>query len=298
MGTSASASETRTVLVPAQTVKAVGIVLDQASAMTTIDTTMSRNLPGVFTLPFSNQQPKPGIKPFDGESARPYVPASSGAEGEYIVDNEDAGFKLPDKGRENWLRSTVRRIFVPDQGEEDYGTFGSLLNPPDHWEPLIIQNFFGRFVRSAFVKKSGQGASKVAWTVNLKEAGEYGIYFYYEGIGAGMGRGGAMMALGRGGFAMGGTPPSGGQRGGGNTAGPQPTGRGFNVPRLQPGKKHFLIHHEGRAEEVVVDLRDVPAGWTLIGNFRLAAGENLVELTDKNEERFVLADAIKWVQQK
>ena len=298
MGTSASASETRTVLVPAQTVKAVGIVLDQASAMTTIDTTMSRNLPGVFTLPFSNQQPKPGVKPFDGESARPYVPASSGAEGEYIVDNEDAGFKLPDKGRENWLRSTVRRIFVPDQSEEDYGTFGSLLNPPDHWEPLIIQNFFGRFVRSAFVKKSGQGASKVAWTVNLKEAGEYGIYFYYEGIGAGMGRGGAMMALGRGGFAMGGTPPSGGQRGGGNTAGPQPTGRGFNVPRLQPGKKHFLIHHEGRAEEVVVDLRDVPAGWTLIGNFRLAAGENLVELTDKNEERFVLADAIKWVQQK
>lgn len=298
MGTSASASETRTVLVPAQTVKAVGIVLDQASAMTTIDTTMSRNLPGMFTLPFSNQQPKPGVKPFDGESARPYVPASPGAEGEYIVDNEDAGFKLPDKGRENWLRSTVRRIFVPDQSEEDYGTFGSLLNPPDHWEPLIIQNFFGRFVRSAFVKKSGQGASKVAWTVHLDQAGEYSIYFYYEGIGAGMGRGGNVMALGRGGFAMGGAPPSGGQRGGGTTAGTQASGRGFNVPRLQPGKKHFLIHHEGRAEEVVVDLRDVQASWTLIGNFRLAAGENLVELTDKNEERFVLADAIKWVQQK
>ncbi len=298
MGVSASAPETRTVLVPAQTVKAVGIVLDQASAMTTIDTTMSRNLPGMFTLPFSNQQPKPGVKPFDGESARPYIPASPGAEGEYIVDNEDAGFKLADKGRENWLRSTVRRIFVPDQSEADYGTFGSLLNPPDHWEPLIIQNFFGRFVRSAFVKKSGQGVSKVAWTVHLDQAGEYSIYFYYEGIGAGMGRGGNVMALGRGGFAMGGAPPSGGQRGSGTTAGTQAAGRGFNVPRLQPGKKHFLIYHEGRVEEVIVDLRDVPAGWTLIGNFRLAAGENLVELTDKNEERFVLADAIKWVQQK
>jgi hypothetical protein len=294
MGTSASAPETRTVLVQPQTVKEVGIVLDRASAMTTIDTTMSRNLPGMFTLPFSNQQPKPGVKPFDGESTRPYVPASPGGEGEYIVDNEDAGFKLPDKGRENWLRSAVRRIFVPDQSEEEYGTFGSLLNPPDHWEPLIIQSFFGRFVRSAFVKKSGQGESKVAWTVHLDQAGEYSIYFYYEGIGAGMGRGGAMMELGRGGFQV----TADGQRGRGGTTTAQSTGRGFTAPRLQPGKKHFLIHHEGRVEEVVVDLRDVPAGWTLIGNFRLAAGENMVELTDKNEERFVLADAIKWVQQK
>jgi len=298
MGMSAAAPETRTVLVPAGTVKEVGIVLDQASAMTTIDTTMSRNLPGVFTFPFSSQQPKLGVKPFDGESARPYIPALPGAEGEYVVDNEDAGFKLPEKGRENWLRGTVRRIFVPDQSEEDYATLGSLVNPPDHWEPLIIQNFFGRFIRSAVVKKSGQGESKVAWAVNLKEAGDYNIYFYYEGMGAGMGRGGAMMELGRGGFAMGGTPPSGGQRGGGTTAGTPPTSRGVNLPRRQPGKKHFLIHHEGRVEEVVIDLREAQAGWTLIGNFRLAAGENLVELTDKNEERFVLADAVKWVQQR
>jgi len=298
MGTSAAAPETRTVLVQPRTVKEVGIVLDRASAMTTIDTAISRNLPGVFTLPFSSQQPKPGVKPFDGETARPYVPASPGAEGEYIVDNEDPGFKLPEKGRENWLRSAVRRIFVPAQSEDDYGTFGSLINPPDHWEPLIVQNFFGRFVRSAVVKKSGQGTSKVSWTVNLKEAGDYNIYFYYEGMGAGMGRGGAMMELGRGGFAMGGTPPSGGQRGGGVPTGTQPTGRGSNVQRRQPGKKHFLIHHEGRIEEVVVDLREVQAGWALIGNFRLAAGENLVELTDKNEERLVLADAIKWVQQR
>jgi ABC-type transport system involved in multi-copper enzyme maturation permease subunit len=298
MGMSASAPETRTVLVQPRTIKEVGIVLDRASAMTTIDTAMSRNLPGMFTLPFSNQQPKPGVKPFDGESARPYIPVSPGVGGEYIVDNEDAGFKLPEKGRENWLRSMVRRIFVPAQSEEDYATFGSLINPPDNWEPLVMQNFYGRFVRSGLVKKSGQGTSKVAWSVNLKEAGDYNIYFYYEGIGAGMGRGGGMTGMGRGGFAPGGGQPPGGQRGGGGTTTAQSTGRGSNALRLQPGKKHFLIHHEGRAEEVVVDLRDVPAGWTLIGNFRLATGENLVELTDKNEERFVLADAIKWVEQK
>ncbi|MDH4271916.1 MAG: hypothetical protein OEW18_08060, partial [Candidatus Aminicenantes bacterium] len=298
VGTSAAAPETRTVLVQPQTVKEVGIVLDRASAMTTIDTAMSRNLPGVFTLPFSNQQAKPGVNPFDGESARPYVPASPGAEGEYIVDNEDAGFRLPERGRENWLRSAVRRVFVPDQSEEDYATFGSLVNPPDHWEPLVMQNFYGRFVRSGLVKKSGQGASKVAWTVNLQEAGDYDIYFYYEGMGAGLGRGGSFVSMreARGSAAP--APPPGGPRGSGTAAGTQPQGRDFNAPRRQPGKKHFLVHHEGRVEEVVVDLREVPAGWALIGNFRLAAGENLVELTDKNEERLVLADAVKWVQQR
>jgi ABC-type transport system involved in multi-copper enzyme maturation permease subunit len=300
LGALASAQETRTVLLPPQTVKEVGIVLDQASAMTTIDTSMSRNLPGVFTLPFSNQQPRPGIKAFDGESARPYVQAPPGADGEYTVDNVDAGFMLPEKGRENWLRNMVRGLFVPNADEGDSVALATLRNPPDYWEPIISQNFYGRFVRSAYVKKSGQGASKVVWTVNLSAAGTYNIYFYHEGMGAGMGRGGNVVSMmaGRGFAPQAGGQPSGGQRGGGMAAGGQASGRGMAGPQMQPGKKHFLIHHDGKVEEVVVDLKDMPIGWTLIGSYPLAAGENRIELTDKNEERFVLADAVKWVQQR
>lgn len=304
LGVAASAPETRTVLVPPRTVKDVGIVTERASAMTTIDTSISRNLPGVFTLPFSNQPTKPGVKAFDGETARPYVPPTPGADGEYVIDNEDAGFKLPAKGRENWLRSAVRRIVAPDAVEGDYVSAIGLVNPPDNWEPIILQSFYGRFVRSAFVKKSGNGASKVAWTVDLAAPGTYNLYFYYEGLGAGLGRGGAMRGMaGGGGRAMiggPGGPPTGGQgQGGGrNTAAAAQGARGPNAARMQPGKKHFLVRHGSRIEEIVIDLKEAQIGWTLIGSFPLEAGENRIEMTDKNEESFVLADAVKWVLQR
>jgi len=298
-GGAAAASDSRTVLLPGRTVKDVGIVLDQAAVITTIDTTMSQNLPPVFALPFSNQPPAPGIKPFDGEMSQPYVESPPGAGGEYIVDNEDKEFRLPEKGRGNWLRRSVRRLFISEGAETDSVGAAAIMNPPEEWSPLVIQSFYGRFVRSAFVKKSGTGASKVAWTAKLAEPGRYDIYFYYEGFGGAMGRGGGAgmrgMAGGPGGAGM---PAGAGQRPGGAPAGANPAGQGPNAQRLRPGTKHFLVHHEDGVEEVAVELKDARPGWILIGNFRLAAGENLVELTDKNEARFVLADAVKWVQEK
>jgi ABC-type transport system involved in multi-copper enzyme maturation permease subunit len=266
-GGPAQAEEARHILVPARTIKDVGIVLDQPPVLFSIDTSVSRNLPAVIMLPFAGQRPNPGLAPFDGESASPYVPAAADAGGEYIVDNEDSGFKLPDSGRENWLRRILRKILARSPSEEEYASGMNFRNPPDNWQPIITQNFYGRFIRSAFLKKSGEGLSKVSWTANLKEPGSYDIYFYHDGLG------------------------------GGRRAMP-PMRPNQEQPRIRSGKKRFLVHHEDGVEDVVVDLKDSQPGWNLIGTFRLVAGENRVELTDKNEERFVTADAVKWVKQK
>lgn len=293
MGLAASIpSESRTVIVPAMTVKEVGIVLDQAAVTTTIDTTMSRNLPPVFTLPFGSQATPPGAKPFDGEAARPYRQASPGENGEYIVDNEDAGFKLPKKGRENWLRRSVRRVFAADS-EEDPMTLMGLAEPPDDWQPVVLQNFYGRFVRSAVVKKSGAGAKRVAWSANLAEPGTYDLSFHFEGIGGSMGRGLGMAGM-RG--QRGGGPQEGGQRPSGPPGGGETPAQGRGGALARPGSKHFIVHAEDGVEEIVIDLKDARPGWTPIGSFRFAAGESLIELTDKNDGRFVLADAVKWVR--
>jgi hypothetical protein len=62
------------------------------------------------------------------------------------------------------------------------------------------------------------------------------------------------------------------------------------------GKKHFLIYYEDDVEELVVDLADAEDGWNLLGTFPLLSGKNRIELTDKNDIRYVTADAIKWVR--
>jgi hypothetical protein len=302
------AAERRYYYVPARTTKTIGLVLDQPAVATTIDTYISRNLPASFLLPFLTTQTAPGVPAFDGEVDRPYGPADAGAGGEYIVDDEDPGFRTPAGERENWLRTFIRKTFPADVGAEgEYAQFRGILDPPGQWTPIILQNFYGRFVRSAFFKRSGNGQSRVTWTADLKESGEYDISFYHASLvggGAMMGPGGVRGGEmgGRGGFAgrggagggMGQRGQPGGQRGG---QGQPPAGAGLPV-RLQPGKKHFIIHHEDGTEEVVIDLKDAQQEWNLIGTFRLAKGSNTVELTDRNDSIYVLADAVKWTRHK
>ena len=61
------------------------------------------------------------------------------------------------------------------------------------------------------------------------------------------------------------------------------------------GQKFFSISSRDGTEEVEVDLENAEQGWNLIGTFPLDAGPNKIELTDKNDAGFVLADAVKWV---
>ena len=63
-----------------------------------------------------------------------------------------------------------------------------------------------------------------------------------------------------------------------------------------PGKKFFIIPHQYGTEEIEIDLENAEPGWNLLGTFQLEAGPNTVELTDKNEAGYVLADAVKWVK--
>jgi len=100
----------------------------------------------------------------------------------------------------------------------------------------------------------------------------------------------------RGGPGMGGAA---GQRGGQTGAQPRvQAGPGRGPAFLQPGKKHFLIHSVDGTEEISIDLKDAQSGWNLIGTFRLAAGPNKIEMTDRNDTVYVLADAVKWARHK
>ena len=116
---------------------------------------------------------------------------------------------------------------------------------------------------SGHFKKSGDGSSKVAWKVNIAEDGEYDIYYYHIQ---------SMMHM-------------------------RFRGRGRDRNSSQ-GKMYFQIHFNGEIEEVEFDLANTENGWNLLGTFPLSAGENRIELNDKNDLPFVTADAVKWVKRK
>jgi hypothetical protein len=257
----------RTVLLPPNTTKEVGVLLDSRPMMLTVDTTISRNIPATMNLFMMRQGTEDAETFFEGERSYPYEEGQFDTPGEYIVDNEDAGFAVAGGG-DNRLRSAIRRLFDRSNAETEYLDYNS-TNPPGRWTPVILQNFYGKVLRTGHMIKVGEGSNKVSWTVNLPESGSYDIYFYNETMGFGPGRG------------MG-----GGQRGG---------NRG-SLQRPTQEEKHFIVLHEDGTEEIAFDIQESSQGWVMLGTFRLAAGTNTIEQTDKGKGAFLTADAVKWVK--
>jgi hypothetical protein len=252
-----------TILVPAKTTKEVGILLDSQPLILMMDTTISRNIPSTLNMNLWQQRPEEAETFFEGEKSTPYEEDRFDTPGEYIVDNEDPGFAVAGGG-DNQIRSAIRRLFDRSSAETEYLDYNP-TNPPGRWTPVILQNFYGTILHTGHMIKVGEGSNRVSWTVNLQERGSYDIYFYNETMSRGAGRG---------------------QRGGGR--------EGRRRPAQE--EKHFIVHHEEGTEEIPFDIQDSSQGWVLLGTFRLAAGTNTIEQTDKGKGAFLTADAVKWVR--
>jgi hypothetical protein len=249
------------ILVPPKTTKEVGILLDTQPLVLQMDTTISRNIPSTIDLPLWERRSEEAETFFEGERNTPYEEDRSDTSGEYIVDNEDPGFAVAGGG-DNPLRSAIRRLFDRSSVETEYLEYNA-TNPPGRWTPVVLQNFYGTILHTGLMIKVGEGSNKVSWTVDLPESGSYDIYFYNETMS---------------------------RRGGNQRRG----NRGKQMPAQE--EKHFLVHHEDGTEEIVFDIQESSQGWVLLGTFRLAAGSNIIEQTDKGKGAFLTADAVKWVK--
>ncbi len=267
----------KALLVPAETTIEVGISVDQPPALMTIDTYVSQNIPVSINVPFLGRQPQRKEKPFDAEISKPFDFSDFLSHNEYIIDNEDEGFQILSTAKQNWLSRTLQNLSGASDEESTY-TGMNVYNPPEFWARSTNQKFYGLIVRSAYLKKAGEGEDKVAWNVDLEESGNYDIFFYY-GISIGMQKGMKEMQM---------------RTAAQNQAKSNQGSRGrFN---RNPGKKFFLISHQYGIEEVVIDLANTEQGWNLIGSFQLDAGPNKIEQSDKNDTMYVMADAVKWVK--
>jgi hypothetical protein len=268
----------RALFVPALTTIQTGIITDKPPAVMTVDTFVSQNIPAAINVPFQGRRETKEEAPFEGETSKSYDRSDFVPENEYIVDNEDPGFEIQSTAKQSWLSRFLQNLF--GRKEDNRGFRGvNIFNPPVFWTPSTNQDYYGWLVRSAHVKKAGDGDDRIVWNVELEETGEYDIYFY-NSISGRMRR--RIMEMQR---RM-------------QAAQARDSNQQGRMRRFfrGPGKKFFQISHQYGTEEVEIDLEDTESGWNLIGSFQLEAGPNRVELTDKNEAGYVLADAVKWVK--
>jgi ABC-type transport system involved in multi-copper enzyme maturation permease subunit len=266
----------KTLLMPAETTLDVGISVDQPPALMTIETYVSQNIPASINVPFPGRQPQRKGKPFDTEISKPFDSLDFVSSKEYIIDNQDEGFQILGTAKQGWLSRNMQKLFGTSDEESPY-TGMNVYDPPAFWALSANQQFYGQIVRSAYLKKAGEGEDKVVWNVDLEEKGNYDIFFY-NGIPLRTQKEMLMRAAAQNQAKLNATSISKGQR-----------NRG-------PGKRFFLVSHQYGMEEVVIDLENAEQGWNLIGSYQLDAGPNKIEQTDKNETLYVMADAVKWVK--
>ena len=248
------------VAMPAGTRKRVGILLDTPAAEMIIDTYVSRNIPSLIAIPFSDLKLRRRARPFAGEETYLLADDPQPAVSEYVVDNEDEGFEVHEVDQANYLRRLLVDWFDLREREIPYVGMRH-WDPPGTWEPTIERRMYGRFVLSGRYKKASDGRSTVSWRTEIARTGEYDLYFYV----------GLAEEL-------------------------QYSYRRHRQWRNE-GDLDLLVHHEGGVEPVPFNIAEAEEGWNHIGTYRLAAGPAHVELTDRSESGgTIIADAVKWVE--
>ncbi|WP_065219100.1 MULTISPECIES: golvesin C-terminal-like domain-containing protein [Butyricimonas] len=232
-----------------------------------LNTNFSGNLPKQIPLNsrellFSGVVPDEGVTLLDRNQFYP--------PGEIIVDNEDENFHLIDSANN---RKRLADLFKKEGGER-YITY---YNPKTNtWGlpilTLVYNEFYGEYIRSAFVKEFGSGKFKAEWMANLPEAGKYEIFVNRPHI----------LLTSNGGVCL------------------------TDYPGM---KNYYTVYTPEGKEEVVLEVEKGDPTWVSLGTFTLSAGESRVVLDDRGvtieEESYgrsmkyiqlVVADAVKWVK--
>lgn len=64
----------------------------------------------------------------------------------------------------------------------------------------------------------------------------------------------------------------------------------------KPPDYHFIVYHQGGAEKLTRNTKDMEAGWVSLGTFNLVSDTAKVQLTNKSTGQIIIADAVKWVK--
>lgn len=158
---------------PAHSSKEFVSVWDEQVREVEINTMISGNLPNVIKQSIGNIKEERGKLEKDSIFILPE--SSFDIPGEVIVDNEDSTLfvlsKPPVVGLlPKWL----------DEVEETSFKYSGIpwWRPPLEWTATTNAKYYGKYVRSAYVIKSGDGSQTATWKVPVPASGQYDLYYH------------------------------------------------------------------------------------------------------------------------
>lgn len=253
----------------------MAVPLDRPCVEVLLHTNLSANLPATYSRYFDLEEEGAQYYPVVEQLAtvpsawQPLVVKAFGTQpGEIIVDNEDEGFRV--------VESKVRQFF--SQGEYA-GTLDFVKGEIYGWVPSVFSYAWGGRMRSFYAKMVGNGGSRVEWTAELPEGGEYDLYVHYLNLQPRFQQSDSVRYC-----------------------------YGLEQGELKAGVEiyfgkddeecHVTVEaNDGYEEDYYYHLREYNADWVPLGRFVLDAGKVVLKLYDRGiSGRLIFADAVKWVK--
>ncbi len=154
--------------------------------------------------------------------------------------------------------SPLQRLLLGEEQTKQKYIGFSTRHAPRTWRATTNSSFFGRYVRSAHYTRGGDGSQRATWKMAIPGPGFYEVYTYYA------------------------------------------KSRDYRGRDSKPasGDYTYTIEQSGGSDEVVMDLKDMTAGWNSLGTFNLSGDTIKISLSNKSTAEVVVADAIKLVSDK
>ena len=265
-GREASGIERVVLLEPHET-KRISLITDVQPRVMIINTLFAKNIPGEINMPVSEilkTKSRRNVNTSE-EIIIPTPPLVN--KSEIIVDNEDEGF---DSGN-RLTESPLKKLFgITNRRSTTYRQI-SQWNVPEYWQPVVLNSYYGKYVRSAVYTRAGTGDRAISWTAAINDPGYYDIHCY-------AGKSDDRIPVR--------TPGGGGQQGQGRGQQAESRFRDFQ----------FKVYHDEGVENVTLDYENADAGWNNMGRYYLSSDSAKVVLTNQSSGRLVIGDAIRWVK--
>lgn len=157
----------------ARQTKLLVTVWEEAPRQVDVNTLIAGNLPNILNLPVADIREE-RERAIDAEGDFLVADFSPEAEGEVIVDNEDSLFFLSEPAVVGLLPKWLDKV-----EETPFKYAGvSPWRAPLQWTATTNAAYYGRYIRSAYVIKSGNGSQTATWKVPVPSAGTYDVYYY------------------------------------------------------------------------------------------------------------------------